>query len=157
QPYAQGASVSPGHPGGALAISANGNASGTGVVWGSLPTSQDGDHGLVAGVIRAYNAETLQEIWNTEINPNRDRLGTLMKFVPPVVANGKVYMPNYDNAVVVYGILPTTPNFTVTATPTLQTVTTGGNATYTVTVGSLNGFAGSVTLSASGLPAGATA
>jgi hypothetical protein len=32
-----------------------------------------------------------------------------MKFIPPVVANGKVFLPNHDNAVRVYGLLQATP------------------------------------------------
>jgi hypothetical protein len=28
-----------------------------------------------------------------------------MKFVPPLVVGGKVYVPNYDDAVNVYGLL----------------------------------------------------
>ena len=106
-PYAQGQIASPGHPGGSLTVSANGSASGTGIIWSSMPTNLDGIHGLVPGVVRAFNAETLNEIWNSEQNPSRDRAGTLMKFVPPVVVNGKVYMPSHDNAVSVYGVLPT--------------------------------------------------
>jgi poly(beta-D-mannuronate) lyase len=49
------------------------------------------------------------------------------------------------------------PNFTISATPGSQTVTAGTGTTYTVNVGNVNGFSGSVALSASGLPAGATA
>ena len=45
------------------------------------------------------------------------------------------------------------PDFTVAASPASQTVTRGGKTTYTVTVGSLNGFAGPVSLSVTGLPA----
>ena len=48
------------------------------------------------------------------------------------------------------------PDFSVSATPALQSVAPGGSTTYTVTVGSLNGFGGIVALSVSGLPAGAT-
>src|ERR1700726_4491365 len=51
---------------------------------------------------------------------------------------------------------PPPPDFSVAATPASQSVTPGGNTTYTVTVGSLNGFGGVVTLSLSGLPTGAT-
>jgi hypothetical protein len=49
------------------------------------------------------------------------------------------------------------PDFTVSATPSTQTVSAGGSTTYTVSVGAINGFTGSVSLSASGLPTGATA
>ena len=59
-PTLQGQVVSPGHPGGSLTLSANGSAAGTGIVWASMPTSQDGIHGLVAGMLRAFNAETLE-------------------------------------------------------------------------------------------------
>ena len=48
-------------------------------------------------------------------------------------------------------------DFTISATPSSQTVTVGGNTTYTTTVGALNGFGGSVGLTVSGLPTGATA
>src|SRR5215467_1832207 len=50
-----------------------------------------------------------------------------------------------------------TPDFSISATPASQTVTRGSSVTYTVTVGSLNGFTGTVTLSATGLPPRATA
>jgi hypothetical protein len=53
--------------------------------------------------MRAYDAESLTELWDSEQMPKRDRLGTLVKFVPPLVMASKVYVPNYDNAVVVYG------------------------------------------------------
>jgi hypothetical protein len=105
-PYAQGGIASPGHPGGSLTVSANGSAAGSGIVWSSMPAVQDGIHGLVAGVLRAFDAESLKEIWNSEQNAPRDRAGMLMKFVPPVVVDGKVYMPNHDGAVSVYGLLP---------------------------------------------------
>lgn len=50
-----------------------------------------------------------------------------------------------------------TPDFSISATPTSQGVSIGGSTTYTVNIGALNGFSGSVSLSASGLPAGASA
>ena len=52
--------------------------------------------------------------------------------------------------------VPPPPNFTLTVTPSTQTVVVGNETTYTTTIGALNGFGGVVTLSASGLPAGAT-
>jgi hypothetical protein len=56
------------------------------------------------------------------------------------------------------GILQTPgPDFTLGVSPSSQTVAAGGSAAYTVTVTAVNGFAGSVSLSASGLPPGATA
>jgi hypothetical protein len=49
------------------------------------------------------------------------------------------------------------PNFTIGATPPAQSIAAGASAAYTVTVGSMNGaFNDVVTLSATGLPTGAT-
>ncbi|MGD0136085.1 MAG: discoidin domain-containing protein, partial [Bryobacteraceae bacterium] len=47
--------------------------------------------------------------------------------------------------------------FTLSASPASATVTAGGTASYTATVTALYGFTGAVTMSASGLPTGATA
>ena len=49
------------------------------------------------------------------------------------------------------------PDFQVSVSPASRTVVQGASATYTVTVTPLNGFTGTVTLSAANLPAGATA
>src|SRR4029077_11887991 len=47
-------------------------------------------------------------------------------------------------------------DFSVSATPSTQTVAPGGGTTYTVTVGSLGGFSGTVGFGVSGLPGGNT-
>jgi hypothetical protein len=153
-PYAQGHVVSPGHPGGSLTVSARGSAANTGIIWASMPTSRDAKHSLAAGTLRAFNAETLAEIWNSNQVASRDRVGNLMKFVPPVVANGKVYLPNHDNAVHVYGLLPA--DFSVSVSPAAQTVAPAGTATYSVTVAGQAGFAGQVSLAGTGGPSGTT-
>jgi uncharacterized membrane protein len=51
----------------------------------------------------------------------------------------------------------TTPDFSVSATPSSRTVTRGSSTTYTVTVTALNGFAGAVGFSVSGLPSRSSA
>ena len=50
-----------------------------------------------------------------------------------------------------------TPDYSLAASPSSLTVTQGTSGNSTVTVTPINGFTGSVTLSASGLPAGVTA
>jgi hypothetical protein len=50
-----------------------------------------------------------------------------------------------------------TPDFSLTAAPTSVTVVQGSSGTSTITVVPVDGFSGSVTLSASGLPSGVTA
>src|SRR5690349_15168004 len=51
---------------------------------------------------------------------------------------------------------PTKPDLSVQVSPANQSVVRGQNATYTVSVTSVNGLTGAVSLSVSGLPAGAT-
>ena len=115
-PFAKGTVGSRGSPGGAISVSSDGNKPGTGIVWGTISNGRSADHGNAPGLLCAFHAETLEPLWDSEQFPERgrgrqkrDRLGTLVKFVPPVVAAGKVYVPNYDNAVVVYGLLQRDP------------------------------------------------
>ncbi len=103
-PFAKGDVPSKGSPGGALTVSSDGKKPGTGIVWAMLTNGKSADAGNASGILYAYDAETLRPLWNSEQKPKRDRLGTLVKFVPPLVVAGKVYAPNYDNAVNVYGI-----------------------------------------------------
>ena len=49
-----------------------------------------------------------------------------------------------------------TPDFSITATPSSQTVTAGNGTSYTATVSAINGFNSSVSFSVSGLPSGAS-
>jgi subtilase family serine protease len=49
------------------------------------------------------------------------------------------------------------PNFSISASPSSQTVTPGNGTSYTATVTASGGFTGNVTLTASGLPSGANA
>jgi hypothetical protein len=48
------------------------------------------------------------------------------------------------------------PDFTLSASPSSQTVTPGGSTSYSVTMSPISGFTGEVTLSVSGLPSGAS-
>jgi kumamolisin len=50
-----------------------------------------------------------------------------------------------------------TPSFTLSDSPSSLTITQGSSGTSTITVNDVNGFTGSVTLAASGLPSGVTA
>jgi len=58
-------------------------------------------------VLHAYDAKNLlTEYWNSAMAPNnRDRAGNAVKFVPPTIANGKVYVSTRTE-IDVYGLLP---------------------------------------------------
>ena len=103
-PYMQGEVFS--SRGASFMLSANGGSHGTGIVWAST-LSEHGPDAEPADTLRAFDAESLREIWTTEQNAARDRPGRLPQFVSPVVASGKLYMPTLDGTVVVYGLLPT--------------------------------------------------
>jgi hypothetical protein len=64
--------------------------------------------------------------------------------------------PNGDNLVNALAG-PAGPNFSLSANPNSVTVTQGKSGTSTITITPSDGFSGSVTLSASGLPSGVTA
>jgi hypothetical protein len=98
-------------PGGILCLSANGRNLGSAIVWASVPLSGDANLETVPGVLRAFDALDLtKELWNSEQNSARDRVGMFAKFCPPVVANGKVYLATFKdgmgaNKLNVYGLL----------------------------------------------------
>jgi subtilisin family serine protease len=61
------------------------------------------------------------------------------------------------NAAKSVGSTPPPPGFSVSASPSLATVTPGGSATFAVTISRTGGFGGEVALSATGQPAGSSA
>jgi hypothetical protein len=86
-------------------VSASGSDAGTGIVWAATTRSTKSG-GVAPGTLRAFLASNIgQELYNTDMNAARDALGDFTKFAPPVVANGKVYVPTQSRAVVVYGLL----------------------------------------------------
>jgi outer membrane protein assembly factor BamB len=107
-PVQTGTTVAPnGMPGAMLSLSANGNANA--ILWALMPL-QSGNNNedantrrLVDGVLRAFDAQSLQEIWNSSTN-NADQLGHFAKFAPPTIAKGRVYAATYDGKFVVYGL-----------------------------------------------------
>jgi hypothetical protein len=100
-----------GSPGGFLAVSDNNGASGSGIVWASVETSDD-DNGTVSGIVRAWNADNLggSELWDSSMNSGRDSPGNFVKDANPTVANGKVYIGSYSSQVSVYGLLSVNTN-----------------------------------------------
>jgi len=96
-------------PGGFLSLSANGSAAGTGILWSSMPLSQNANEKVVPGVLRAFDAADLtKQLWNSQSDCN-DQVGALAKYIPPTVANGKVYLVTFSNQLLVYGLRSAAP------------------------------------------------
>jgi hypothetical protein len=121
-------------PGGFLAISANGQSNG--ILWASTPYNANAVVTTVQGVLYAFNADTLNLLWSDKTNDARDEVGYFAKYVPPLVANGKLYMATFgplgtangSGALVVYGLLKpeltiSVANATMTAGAALPTFT----------------------------------
>jgi hypothetical protein len=104
-PLAKSEFVQKGHPGGILTLSANGATPGSGIVWAATYDAKDGDalKQVRPGILRAYDADTLVLRWKSSDHADDD-LGDFAKFVPPTVANGRVYMATFSNDVKVYGL-----------------------------------------------------
>jgi len=100
-PVAQNAAVA-NYPGGQLTLSANGGTAGTGIVWAAMSTEPPADQ-PVTGMLRAFDAVSLAELWNSNMNP-ADNAGLLAKFCLPTVVNGKVYLASFSNQLNVYGL-----------------------------------------------------
>src|SRR5262249_29971705 len=93
-----------GMPGGMMTLSANGSSAGSGVLWVTMPLSGNANQSTTPGVFRAFNAQDLtQQLWNSTLN-GVDNPQNFTKGSPPVVANGKVYVPSLSNRVSVYGM-----------------------------------------------------
>lgn len=126
--FAVGAVLPPiGMPGGSIALSANGTgtaSAGSGILWATTPSSGNANHGSVSGVLRAFNAENLALLWDSS-SPGDD-MGTLTKGSPPVIANGRVYVPSLSGKISVYGSRtgPTPP--VLNAVYQIRTGTTSG-------------------------------
>lgn len=106
-----------------LAISADGGKNGTGLVW--LTTGNSGVS-QIPGTLHALDAVNLSnEIWNSDMLGDRDGLGRFAKFATPTVANGKVFVPTFSNALAIYGLLGTNPQ--ISASPQISAVVNGAS------------------------------
>jgi hypothetical protein len=120
-PHAQSSPVTPsssstvsspatpnGDTSGALSISANGNNDG--ILWATIPTA-DPSVATVGGILYAFDATNVgSELWNSRQAPAlRDDFANFAKFVPPTIANGKVYVATFSYQVCAYGTNPPAP------------------------------------------------
>ena len=90
---------------GGIVVTSNGSADHTGIVWAST-SAQDPLINIVPGTLRAYDATNItNELYNSDQSAGRDTAGSFVKFLSPVVANGRVYLGNQSGALDVYGLL----------------------------------------------------
>jgi len=84
------------YPGGILAVSHAHGAPGTAIVWALTPSE-----------LHAFDASNVAiELWNSNQNGARDGLAGNYHFGQFTVVNGTVYVPDAQNHIVVYGLLP---------------------------------------------------
>jgi hypothetical protein len=95
-------------PGGALSISGDPTVAGSGIVWATVPEINsarclpsatapcDANRSVVPGRLYAFNAINLQVLYSEEIRE-------YAKFNPPTIANGRVYLPTFENEILVFG------------------------------------------------------
>jgi hypothetical protein len=91
------------YPGATLSISANGSSNG--ILWAvqNSPTQ---------GVLHAFEASNLTELYNSSQAGSRDQFGPGSKFTPPTIANGKVFVGTQadsssggQNYLAIFGVL----------------------------------------------------
>lgn len=82
-----------------MTLSSRGRESG--VLW--FISSPTGTVASYPGILYAFDAETLEMLYTSEANPF-DHLGDYPRFTPPIIADGKVYVPTFSNKLAVYGL-----------------------------------------------------
>jgi uncharacterized protein (TIGR03437 family) len=90
-----------------MTLSAFGSLSDSGILWA---TAADTSALPGPGTLHAFDAMDLTvELWNSDMQADRDAMGNFTKFANPTVANGKVFTPTDSREIVVYGLLPNVP------------------------------------------------
>jgi endo-1,4-beta-D-glucanase Y/regulation of enolase protein 1 (concanavalin A-like superfamily) len=106
----------------------------------------------VCAMINSANQTWVNSIWSWNVSggitANDGYFGNSIKMQCIIVMSGNWWKPSYASAV---------PDFSLAATPGSQTVSASAGTSYALNVSSLNGFSGTVNLSVSGLPTGASA
>ncbi|HEU5053338.1 MAG TPA: T9SS type A sorting domain-containing protein [Hanamia sp.] len=135
-------------PGGILAVSSNGSQEGSAILWASRVSNGNPNQATVPGMLQAFDAEDVtHELWNSNWNSKRDSIGNYAKFVPPTIANGKVYMATFSNKLNVYGLNPPPASpCTNTLPPTWQSADIG----YVANAGDVCVDKGTYSITASG-------
>lgn len=95
-----------GYPGGQMSISSDGVTAGTAILWTvrSKRTSPGLASSAGPGVLEAFDADDVTVRLYSSESVNGDAVGSIAKFAPPTVANGRVYVGTASNEIVAYGL-----------------------------------------------------
>jgi hypothetical protein len=140
-----------GMPGGMLSLSSQGGTNG--ILWAVVPLDGDANKQRgVKGIVLALDArDVTKTLWTSEQAGARDRLGLFARFVPPTIADGKVFVATYGDEeplrmynqtvrprvfparyqVAVYGLLPSTHAHVDQSRDDVQLVTAAAGAAAT--------------------------
>jgi hypothetical protein len=106
QPPMTNTSTLIGYPGGQLSVSSDGEQAGTAILWTvrSKRTSPGLSAAAGPGVLEAFDAEDVtQRLYSSETQQG-DAVGSISKFAPPTIANGRVYIGTSSNELVAFGL-----------------------------------------------------
>lgn len=84
-------------PGGMMSISSDGNRSGSGILWATLPASSTPNP--FPGRLYAFDAQTLQPLWDTGFP-------SVGHWLLPTIADGKVFIGTSSGALICYELGP---------------------------------------------------
>ena len=145
---------------GGVVVTSNGSTGGTGIVW-AYTSAQSPYSAAVPGTLRAYDAANItNELYNSDQSGARDTAGSFVKFLSPVVANGRVYLGTQSGTLDVYGLLcqsNQTSNLAVVRGP-FRTAprSTQYSQQITVTNNGTNAVGGPFSIAFEALPSGIT-
>ena len=129
-----------------------------GVVYQLVPMAADATYGTGFGDYHETDPYTIRVLPNSghlrvTVTSSQVTVDYVRAFLAGSGTNGQVA---YSYSMTGSGSSGSTPDFSISTTTNSQTVVQGGSTSYTANIGAANGFSSVVSLSVSGLPAGAS-
>jgi subtilisin family serine protease len=112
--------------------------------------------GLAAGVTATFSTNPIPATATTSTMTVATSSTTPVASSTLTITGTGTGVPTHSTTVTLVVQAPPTPDFSISASPSSQTLNQGASTSYTVTIARTGGFADTVTLTTSGLPAGAT-
>jgi hypothetical protein len=111
----------------------------------------------VSGVPSGATASFTANPATSTSNLNVTTAGTTLTGSYPLTVTGTDGALSHTTSITLVVNASAPPNFSLSASPSTQTILSGGTAQYTISVTATGGFSGNVSLNVNGLPSGATA